>query len=67
MPSSSASRFGILRTQIGARVQFSSPDWIGLANEGYFFVGMIFWIFCFSMSRYSIFLEGKLDTGHRKR
>jgi len=50
-----------------AQTSVTSPEWLGLANEGYFFVGMIFWIFCFSMSRYSIYLEGKLDTGHRKR
>jgi len=38
--------------------------WLGLANEGYFFAGATFWVFCFSMSRYSVYLEHKLHTGH---
>ncbi len=33
---------------------------------GYVFAGFIFWIFCFGMSRYSLFMERHLDTGHRK-
>ncbi len=33
---------------------------------GYVFAGFIFWIFCFCMSRYSLFMERHLDTGHRK-
>ncbi|WP_296084283.1 amino acid ABC transporter permease [uncultured Agrobacterium sp.] len=33
---------------------------------GYIFAGFIFWIFCFGMSRYSLFMERHLDTGHRK-
>jgi general L-amino acid transport system permease protein len=28
-------------------------------------VGAIFFIFCFSMSRYSMYLEQKLKTDHR--
>ena len=33
---------------------------------GYAFAGFIFWIFCFSMSRYSVFMERRLETGHRR-
>ena len=32
---------------------------------GYLFAALVFWFFCFSMSRYSIFVEDRLDTGHR--
>jgi general L-amino acid transport system permease protein len=32
---------------------------------GYYFAAFVFWIFCFSMSRYSIYMERRLDTGHR--
>ncbi|MGI9400391.1 MAG: amino acid ABC transporter permease [Rhizobiaceae bacterium] len=32
---------------------------------GYLFAAVIFWLFCFAMSRYSIFMERRLDTGHR--
>lgn len=33
---------------------------------GYIFAGAIYWIFCFSMSRYSQFMERHLDTGHKR-
>jgi len=32
----------------------------------YFTAALIFWIFCFSMSRYSIFIERRLNTGHKR-
>ena len=30
---------------------------------GYVFAGAVFWVFCFAMSRYSIFMENRLSTG----
>jgi general L-amino acid transport system permease protein len=36
------------------------------AVTGYVFAGFVFWIFCFSMSRYSIYMEDRLHTGHRR-
>jgi general L-amino acid transport system permease protein len=33
---------------------------------GYIFAGAVYWIFCFSMSRYSQFMERHLDTGHKR-
>ncbi|MEP3525629.1 MAG: amino acid ABC transporter permease [Hyphomicrobiales bacterium] len=46
---------------------FSDPTWATpvQAMSGYLFAAVIYWIFCFSMSRYSIFMEQRLDTGHR--
>ena len=38
--------------------------WNGILWELYGFVGFIFFIFCFSMSRYSMYLERRLATGH---
>ena len=35
------------------------------ALTSYLFCALIFFIFCFSMGRYSIFMEKRLDTGHR--
>ena len=40
----------------------TNPDWLGFATEGYVFAGIIFWIICFSMSRYSQSLERKYKT-----
>jgi len=44
----------------------ADPAWLGMATEGYVFAALIFWIFCFGMSRYSLHLERKLDTGHKR-
>ena len=44
----------------------TDKNWLGLATEGYVFVAAVFWVFCFSMSRYSIWLEDKLHTGHKR-
>jgi general L-amino acid transport system permease protein len=40
-------------------------DWKGLYWEPYIFVGAIFFVFCFGMSRYSMYLERKLKRDHR--
>jgi len=40
----------------------SNPDWLGFATEGYIFAGVVFWIICFNMSRYSQRLEEKYKT-----
>ena len=39
--------------------------WKGIYWEPFLFVGAIFFIFCFGMSRYSMYLENKLKTDHR--
>jgi len=44
----------------------TDPDWLGFSTESYVFVALVFWIFCFGMSRYSIWLENKLNTGHKR-
>jgi general L-amino acid transport system permease protein len=44
----------------------TDPNWLGYAVEGYVFVASIYWISCFSMSRYSQYLEKKLHTGHAR-
>jgi general L-amino acid transport system permease protein len=49
-----------------AQAVATNPDWLGFYVEGYIFVAFGFWVFCFGMSRYSIYLENKLQTGHRR-
>ena len=44
----------------------TDPAWLGMATEGYVFAALVFWIFCFGMSRYSMRIERKLDTGHKR-
>jgi general L-amino acid transport system permease protein len=43
----------------------ADSNWNGIVWELYGFIALCFFIFCFSMSRYSQYLEGKLKTDHR--
>ncbi|MEZ5848262.1 MAG: amino acid ABC transporter permease [Geminicoccaceae bacterium] len=43
----------------------ADQNWNGIVWELYGFVALFFFICCFSMSRYSMYLERKLQTGHR--
>lgn len=36
------------------------------ATTGYIFAAMVFWVFCFGMSRYSIYMERRLNTGYKR-
>lgn len=38
--------------------------WNGIVWEIYGFIALLFFVFCFAMSRYSMYLERKLNTGH---
>jgi general L-amino acid transport system permease protein len=40
----------------------ANPKWLGFSMEGYVFAGTIFWIICYSMSKYSQNLELKYKT-----
>ena len=53
----------ILATVQGA---ITDPAWGSVATEGYVFAAACFWVFCFGMSRYSMKLERKLHTGHKR-
>ncbi len=46
------------------RAALADSKWQGLGPEVYVFVAILFWICTFAMSRYSIYLERKLETGH---
>ncbi len=48
------------------RSALADADWAGLAREVYLFIAVFFFLCCFGMSRYSLYLERKLDTGHEK-
>ena len=43
----------------------STAEWNGIIWELPIFIGLVFFVFCFAMSRYSMYFERKLDTGHR--
>lgn len=44
-------------------IEWSSPT---QSVTGYIFAAAVFWVFCFSMSRYSLNMERRLDTGHKR-
>ena len=50
------------------RQAFADPNWISPQTPvtGLLFAGFVFWLFCFGMSRYSIYMERRLDTGHKR-
>ena len=43
----------------------ANSDWQGIYWELFIFIGAVFWVFCFGMSRYSMYLEHRLKTDHR--
>lgn len=43
----------------------ATTAWGGIYWELYVFIGLSFFVFCFAMSRYSIWLERRLERGHR--
>ncbi|UZE25771.1 amino acid ABC transporter permease [Pseudomonas sp. B21-056] len=43
----------------------ASTQWQGIYWELFLFIGGVFFLFCFGMSRYSIHLEQRLKTDHR--
>ncbi|MDP8997586.1 MAG: amino acid ABC transporter permease, partial [Pseudomonadota bacterium] len=46
---------------------FRDPNWVGVEVSGYVFCAVVYWACCFSMSRYSLHLERKLNTEHKRR
>ncbi|MCD7060879.1 amino acid ABC transporter permease [Pelagibacterium xiamenense] len=59
---------GIFELLRAVRSAGADPNWISptMAVTGYVFAGFIFWVFCFGMSRYSIYMENRLHTGHKR-
>jgi general L-amino acid transport system permease protein len=50
------------------RLNFSDTNWASWQTPatGLVFAALIFWMFCFGMSRYSQFMERRLNTGHKR-
>jgi general L-amino acid transport system permease protein len=44
----------------------SDSDWRPFKIEGYLFIAMIYFVFCFSMSRYSIWVEKQVNRGRQR-
>jgi general L-amino acid transport system permease protein len=50
------------------RQNFADASWATAQTPmtGLIFAGFVFWVFCFGMSRYSIYMERRLDTGYKR-
>ena len=49
-----------------ARLITTGQDWLGHDVESYVFAAFGFWIFCFSMSRYSLWIEKRLSLSKNR-
>ncbi|MBT3789120.1 MAG: amino acid ABC transporter permease [Alphaproteobacteria bacterium] len=49
-----------------AKQSYTDSNWLGLEHTAYVFIAIIYFCICFSMSRYSMYLEQKLHTGHKR-
>ncbi|GHB12620.1 amino acid ABC transporter permease [Salinicola rhizosphaerae] len=57
---------GLLDMLAIIRAGLTDTNWLGFSTEGYVFAALIYWVFCFSMSRYSQYIERRLNTGHKR-
>ncbi len=50
------------------QLNFTDSNWASYKTPatGYVFAAFVFWLFCFGMSRYSMYTERRLDTGYRR-
>jgi len=48
------------------QASLADTKWQGLSTEVYLFVALFFFVSCFFMARYSLYLENKLHTGHKR-
>jgi len=56
---------GIFDLMTAAKRSVVDPQWQGFGTELYLFVALIYFLFCFFMSRYSRWLETRLNTSAR--
>ncbi|MCF6302125.1 MAG: amino acid ABC transporter permease [Devosiaceae bacterium] len=58
---------GLIDLLGAVKASTSTGDWTAptIPITGYFFAALLFWIFTFAMSRYSQYMERRLDTGHK--
>ncbi|MBE9184739.1 amino acid ABC transporter permease [Microcoleus sp. LEGE 07076] len=64
MDTSLLSLFGMLELIGISRAVLANPSYIGRYAEVYIFVGIIYWVFCYSMSLASRKIERTLEVGH---
>jgi len=56
---------GIFDLSLTAKAALADPSWAGFAVEAYLFISVIYFVFCYGMSRYSKALELRLAAGRQ--
>ncbi len=51
---------------LATRQAIADPEWRAFFIEGYVFIALIYFAFCFFMSRYSLYLEREFETSQRR-
>jgi general L-amino acid transport system permease protein len=57
---------GLFDLLLATRAAVSDPEWRRYFIEAYIFAAATYFVFCFTMSRYSQYLERYLHTGHKR-
>jgi general L-amino acid transport system permease protein len=57
---------GIFDLTLAAKAALSDAAWRGFGIEAYIFISLIYFVFCFSMSKYSQHLETYLSAGQKR-
>ncbi len=57
---------GIFDLTQAAKTAVADAAWRGFSTEAYLFIAVIYFVFCYSISRYSRSLEHRLDTGYQR-
>ncbi|QEA11576.1 amino acid ABC transporter permease [Comamonas flocculans] len=57
---------GIFDLMQAARAAVLDSAWQGFSIDSYIFIAVIYFVFCFSMSRYSLALERRLNQGQQR-
>lgn len=57
---------GIFDLTLAAKTAVADAAWRGFSTEAYLFIAFIYFIFCYSISRYSQSLEKHLQTGYQR-
>jgi general L-amino acid transport system permease protein len=57
---------GLLDLLSTAKASLTDPAWRGFYKEAYLFIGVIYFVFCWALSRYSMYLERELNKSRRR-
>ena len=57
---------GLYDLLTAAKVAMTDPDWRPFFAEAFVFAALLYWVFCYSMSRYSQWLERELNKSNHR-